>query len=257
MQLFFDPDISGCGHAPSNSLHTLSADESRHAVRVLRLGVGDGLHVTDGGGGMFVCEVVDPSPAACVVRVVEVFADWGRRPYRLTVGVAPTKNAERFEWFLEKATEVGVDVIVPLVCAASERRVVFKPERAERIITSAAKQSLKARFPVIEPLVPVGEFLERYCVSDGCCGGPGSGGVTSGVKLIAHCHDDLSRVPIMDTLKNKPTEVVVLIGPEGDFTVGEVELAESRGFVSVSLGESRLRTETAALAAVMATYFSN
>ena len=133
MQLFYAPDITP-------PLHTLSEEESKHCVRVLRLGRGDTLHITDGRGNLFCCEITDDNPKRCAVRVTETRAGWEALPYSLTMAVAPTKNADRFEWFLEKATEVGVGTIIPLETEHCERRV-FKPERGERVITAAMKQS--------------------------------------------------------------------------------------------------------------------
>jgi 16S rRNA (uracil1498-N3)-methyltransferase len=233
MQLFYAPDI-----IPPH--YTLSPEESRHAVSVLRLGAGSRLHLVDGRGGLYEAEVVNPSPRGCEVRVVGQVSEFGRRDYRLVMGVAPTKNSDRFEWFLEKATEVGVDAVVPLECANSERRV-FKPERAAKVLASAMKQSLKAYIPVLEPLTPVREVIERPF---------------DGVKLIAHCRPEGERVPITRALPPR-TDALVLIGPEGDFTAEEVALALRHGFVPIFLGTSRLRTETAAVAAVMAAYFAN
>ena len=146
MQLFYAPDITP-------PLYTLSEEESKHCVRVLRLGRGDTLHITDGRGNLFCCQITDDNPKRCTVRVTTTQAQWEPLPYRLVMAVAPTKNADRFEWFLEKATEVGVSAIVPLETEHSERRV-FKPERAGKVITAAMKQSLKAYRPELHPLTP-------------------------------------------------------------------------------------------------------
>ena len=255
MQLFYAPDI-----IPPH--YVLSGEESRHAVKVLRLAAGDRLHITDGRGSLFVAEVVRPDPRGCEVRVVENLPEYGRRGYSLTMAVAPTKNSDRYEWFLEKATEVGVDTVIPIECANSERRV-FKPERAAKVVASAMKQSLKAYLPALEPLTPVRELIQRPI---------------EGVKLIAHCRTDMdcftsfamteeraslrgcspkqSRIPITKALP-AATDALILIGPEGDFTAEEVALALKNGFIPISLGESRLRTETAALVAVTAAYLAN
>lgn len=233
MQLFYAPDIA----LPR---HTLTEEESRHCVRVLRMRKGDRLHLTDGRGNLYETEIVKADPRGCTVEVVGTFREYGRRPYALTMAVAPTKNIDRFEWFLEKAVEVGVDAVIPLECANSERRV-FRPERAEKIITGAVKQSLKAYRPVLEPLTAFDGVAARHC---------------GGVKLIAHCRPDSQRIPITEALP-RHTDALVLIGPEGDFTEEEVALARADGFTEISLGESRMRTETAALAAVMAAYLAN
>jgi 16S rRNA (uracil1498-N3)-methyltransferase len=236
MNLFYAPEI-----IPPR--HVLSPEESRHAVAVLRLGAGSRLHLVDGRGGLSGAEVVVPSSRACEVRVIESFPEYGRRPYRIVTAVAPTKNSERFEWFLEKATETGLDAVVPIECANRERRA-FNAGRAEKVLISAMKQSLKAYLPVLEPLTPVGELLARPL---------------AGVKLIAHCRSEdfgAVRVPITEALPPR-TYALILIGPEGDFTAGEVSAALRNGYIPVSLGRSRLRTETAALVAVAAAYLKN
>ena len=169
MQLFYAPDITP-------PLYTLSEEESKHCVRVLRLGRGDTLHITDGRGNLFCCQITDDNPKRCTVRVTTTQAQWEPLPYRLVMAVAPTKNADRFEWFLEKATEVGVSAIVPLETEHSERRV-FKPERAGKVITAAMKQSLKAYRPELHPLTPFREAAARPF---------------DGRKFIAHCAPALS-----------------------------------------------------------------
>jgi 16S rRNA (uracil1498-N3)-methyltransferase len=236
MQLFYAPDIIPPGG-------TLSAEESLHAVKVLRLGAGSRLHIVDGRGTLHEAEVVVPSPRACEVRIVSSTPSFGQRGYRLTMGVAPTKNSDRFEWFLEKATEVGLDAVVPLLCDNSERRV-FNATRAEKVLASAMKQSLKATLPALAPLSPFREVAGRPF---------------DGLKLIAHCRDEdfgTARVPITGVL-SAGRDTLILIGPEGDFTAEEVALAVKSGFIPINLGNSRLRTETAALTAVIATYFAN
>ena len=228
MQLFYAPDITP-------PLYTLSEEESKHCVRVLRLGRGDTLHITDGRGNLFCCEITDDNPKRCAVRVTETRAGWEALPYSLTMAVAPTKNADRFEWFLEKATEVGVSEIVPLLCERSERRAL-KIERAERVVVSAMKQSLKAFCPALRPLTPLADLLTEPF---------------DGRRLIAHCDAPrMEKRHLFDTLR--PHEnLLVLIGPEGDFSPGEIAFALANGFEEITLGRQRLRTETAALAAVV------
>ncbi len=240
MHIFYAPDIIP-------PYHVLNDEESRHAVKVLRLGPGSRLRLVDGRGTMHEAEVTTASPRDCEVRIVSSIAEFGRRPYRLTMAVAPTKNSDRFEWFVEKAVEIGVDAIVPLECANSERRV-FRPERAAKVAVSAMKQSGKACLPELSPLTPVHKVLTAPF---------------DGVKLIAHCrsHDESAaanapRIPIVEALSGA-TNVLILIGPEGDFTADEVALALRHGFIPISLGDSRLRTETAALVAVTAAYLQN
>ena len=164
MQLFYAPDFT----PPT---HTLDEQESKHCIRVLRLGTGDTLYITDGRGAMYRCRIVAPDPRRCTVEVEHTDPDYERLPYRLTMAVAPTKNAERFEWFLEKATEIGVTEIVPIATEHSERRG-YKPERGGKILAAAMKQSLKAFLPRLAPLTPFAELLARPA---------------AGRRLIAHC----------------------------------------------------------------------
>lgn len=193
MQLFYAPDITP-------PLYTLSEEESKHCVRVLRLGRGDTLHITDGRGNLFCCQITDDNPKRCTVRVTTTQAQWEPLPYRLVMAVAPTKNADRFEWFLEKATEVGVSAIVPLETEHSERRV-FKPERAGKVITAAMKQSLKAYRPELHPLTPFREAAARPF---------------EGRKFIAHCAPALSpagKIYLPATLR-KGESALVFIAPK-------------------------------------------
>ena len=233
MQLFYAPDIT-------TPLYTLPEEESGHCVRVLRLKEGDSLHITDGRGTLYRAVVEESHPKHCTIRIVEEHPEWEKRPYRLTVAVAPTKNIDRIEWFVEKATECGIDRIVPILCDHSERKVV-KQERLEKIAASAMKQSLKAYLPQIDPLTPIKESLAEPF---------------EGVKLIAHCEEDMERIFLGDVV-SKGDDVLVLIGPEGDFSVAEIEAARKAGFREITLGNARLRTETAALAATMFTAFVN
>lgn len=233
MQLFYAPEIT-------TPLYTLPEEESGHCVRVLRLREGDELHITDGRGTLYRAEVEEAHHKHCTIRIVEEHHEWEKRPYRLTVAVAPTKNIDRIEWFVEKATESGIDRIVPILCDHSERKVI-KEERLEKIAVSAMKQSLKAYKPQIAPLTPIRALLAEPF---------------EGVKLIAHCEEDMERVFMGDVI-HKGEDVMVLIGPEGDFSREEIEAARKAGFREISLGQSRLRTETAALAATMFTAFIN
>ena len=218
----------------------LDADESAHCCRVLRHRSGDEIHVVDGRGTMFRCRLTDDNPKGAEAEVLEAFPDWGGHPYRLTVACCPTKNNDRFEWFVEKATEVGVDRIVPVVGERSERKV-YKTDRALRIALSATKQSLKARIPEIAEPVSVKDFI----LSE-----------SSPLKLIAYCCEgDTKRISIQEALRGYDgKDVTVLIGPEGDFSPEEAHLAVEHGYVPVHLGASRLRTETAAVLAATAVY---
>ena len=236
MQLFYAPDITP-------PLYTLGEEESKHCVRVLRLGRGDTLHITDGRGNLFCCEVTDDNPKRCTVRVLTTQAEWEALPYRLVMGVAPTKNSDRFEWFLEKATEVGVGAIVPLETEHSERRV-FKPERGDRIITAAMKQSLKAYRPQLHPLTPFSEVAAMPF---------------EGRKFIAHCAPAQSPAgtAYLPATLSRGQAALVLLGPEGDFSADEIALALANGFEEITLGTQRLRTETAAVAAVVMASVAN
>lgn len=229
MHLFYTPDIA-------SDFYTLDSDQSRHAVGVLRLKNGDTIHLTDGRGTLFTAVVESATPKACSVRVTERITEYKRRLYTLTIAVAPTKNINRYEWFLEKATEIGVDRIVPLLCKHSERKVV-KHERSEAVVLSAVKQSLKAYVPQLEQLTPLAQFLGSLAQNP------------SQRRYIAHCDPNNEKVELASVIGHS-SDAVVLIGPEGDFSPQEVEMAHAAGFRSVSLGPSRLRTETAALVAV-------
>ena len=230
MQLFYAPDLT-----PPE--HTLGEEESKHCVRVLRLAAGDELAVTDGRGNLFRCVVTEADPRRCRIRVVACEAAFGQLPYRLTMAVAPTKSADRFEWFLEKATEVGVTAILPLASEHSERRS-FKPERGEKVLVAAMKQSIKAYKPELRPLTP---FREAVAMP------------FEGRKFIAHCapaRTAAGKRHLADCLQ--PGEAaLVCIGPEGDFSPAEIDLAVACGFEEITLGNQRLRTETAAVAAAV------
>lgn len=230
MQLFYAPDIMP-------PLYTLNEEESKHCIRVLRLGRGDTLHITDGRGNLFCCEITDDNPRHCTVRVTTTQAGWEALPYRLVMAVAPTKNADRFEWFLEKATEVGVSEIIPLETEHSERRV-FKPERAGKVITAAMKQSLKAYRPQLHPLTP---FRDAAALP------------FEGRRFIAHCAPALSPAgkAYLPATFRKGETAMVFIGPEGDFSPEEIAFACANGFEEITLGTQRLRTETAAVVATV------
>ena len=225
----------------------LDAEESNHCVKVLRHRAGDDIDVIDGRGTLYHCRLTLDSPKGAEAQVLEAVPGWNSHPYHLTIGCCPTKNNDRFEWFVEKATEVGVDRIVPLIGEHSERKV-YKTDRAKRIALSATKQSLKARIPVIEEPVTVKDFIKEEIPDQ----------VGDDVRLIAYCFDgDQKRVSIMDVLKDtKARNITVLIGPEGDFSKEEAMLAIEHGYIPVHLGPSRLRTETAAVTAAEAVYFT-
>ena len=219
----------------------LDQEESAHCVKVLRHRTGDEITVVDGLGTMMRCRLADDSPKGASAEVVETFQDWGGHPYSLTMAVCPTKNNDRFEWFVEKATEVGVDKIVPVIGERSERRV-FKPERSRKIALSAMKQSLKARLPIVAEPVSVKDFINES---------------TDGIKIICYCFEgETLRRSIGDVLAEaaEGANITIMIGPEGDFSPEEARLAVENGYIPVHLGPSRLRTETAAVTATTAVY---
>lgn len=247
MELFYAYEVSG-------GVCYMDAEESGHCVRVLRHRAGDPIDVIDGLGTLYNCTLVDDTPKGAQAQVLSTVPGFGAHPYHLTLGCCPTKNNDRFEWFVEKATELGVDDLVPLIGERSERRV-YKTERAQRIALSATKQSLKARIPAVWEPLSVKSFLEMAHQGDGEVV---PGGDRASLKLIAYCFEDDSapRVSIREALAGfTGTDVTVLIGPEGDFSPEEARLALSCGYVPVHLGASRLRTETAAVTAAAAVYF--
>ncbi|MDO5321774.1 MAG: RsmE family RNA methyltransferase [Bacteroidia bacterium] len=236
MELFYSADIEG-------DLVRLDQEESGHCVRVLRHRAGDEVSVIDGRGNLYGCRLIDADQKSAVARIESRTEGFGAHPYNLTIAVCPTKNTDRIEWFAEKATEIGVDTIAPVIGEHSERKV-FKTDRIKRIVLSAAKQSLKGSIPEILEPVSVSEFIEN---SD-----------NEALRLICYCFEgENKRISIKEELlKNSDNKnVVVLIGPEGDFSENEVKLALNHGWKPVHLGNSRLRTETAALTAVSAVYF--
>lgn len=235
MQLFYCKDIT------PNAFCTLDAEESRHAVRVLRLREGDELNVTDGQGNFYSCRIVDANDKACVVECVSNSSNQAIRQSNIHLAVAPTKNPSRMEWLVEKAVEIGVGEITLLDCDHSERSFL-KTDRLEKLAISAMKQSLHTVLPEIHPAVKLSDWLHSHINT-----------LTHShtQKFIAHCEVDKPRTPLATALK-PGQDAVILIGPEGDFSEEEIALALDCGFRPVSLGPSRLRTETAALYAVTA-----
>jgi 16S rRNA (uracil1498-N3)-methyltransferase len=209
----------------------LPEEESQHAVKVLRLQVGDVIEVVDGVGGFYRARITNPHAKHCGFDITETILEMGKKNFRLHIAIAPTKNIERLEWFIEKATEIGIDEITPIICRYSERKIV-KQERLEKILVSAAKQSLKAYFPKLNPLCTFDELMKNHAASQ---------------KFIAHCYEADKR--LLQTECAVSSDVLILIGPEGDFSKEEVQKAISNGFIPVSLGTSRLRTETAGVVA--------
>lgn len=235
MEIFFSSETDG-------ARCVLHKEEALHCVKVLRHKEGDELFVVNGKGFLYRCELAIKSTDKAECRILETFPSWGGHPYELVLAVCPTKNNDRFEWMAEKATEIGMDRLVPLIGERSERKV-FKTERLSRIIVSAMKQSLKATMPEISEPVSVKDFI--YSQKDD----------NEGLKLIAYCSDG-EKLSIKEALNNfRGRKITVMIGPEGDFSPEEVEAALSCGFLPVHLGNSRLRTETAAVTAASAVYF--
>lgn len=249
MELFYAHEVSG-------GVCYLDAEESGHCVRVLRHHAGDSVEVIDGQGTLYRCRLTDDNPKRASATILSEEPGFGGHPYHLTLGCCPTKNNERFEWFVEKATEIGIDRIVPLIGEHSERKV-YKTERAQRIALSATKQSLKARIPEIAEPVSVKSFIaDASCQSDASCHSERS---EESLRLIAYCFEDAEhpRTSIREALASfRGREITVLIGPEGDFSQQEAALALRSGYIPVHLGPSRLRTETAALTAVQAVYLA-
>ncbi len=232
MHIFYTPDIN-------SDTYILSEEESKHCVKVLRFQKGSLLNLVDGKGGFYDAIVEDPHPKRTKINILRVQENYRRRNHYLHIALAPTKNIERLEWFLEKATEIGIDEITPIICERSERKDV-KMERLNKVITTAVKQSIKAFHPKLNEAERFSDFILRREQTN---------------KFIAHCIES-KKLAIRDHFELN-SDYLVMIGPEGDFTSGEIDLALKQNFVPVSLGESRLRTETAALEACFEINFLN
>lgn len=224
MHVFYTPDIDTCPELPE--------EEAGHCLRVLRLGLGDEVMLTDGKGFFYKAVISAATGKRCQVKVVEKIEQEKFWKGHLHLAMAPTKNMDRIEWFAEKATEIGFDELSFLNCRFSERKVI-KTERIEKIVVSAMKQSLKARKPIVNEMTDFAKFMQRDF---------------QGQKFIAHCYE--GEKPLLKEVLKPGEDALVLIGPEGDFSPEEVQKAEALGFQPISLGKSRLRTETAALVAV-------
>ena len=232
MHRFYAPDIAETLQLPEQ--------ESQHAVRVLRMSEGDELEVVDGCGCRYVCRITLAHSKRCAVEIVERVEEKPRWGCEIVLAVAPTKNLDRMEWLAEKVTEMGVDRIIPLRCRYSERKEL-KTERLGKILVSAMKQSLKAVLPQLDEMTPVMDVI---------------GMPFAGKKYIAYCDSRIGRrLFSQEFVKNENT--LILIGPEGDFSPEEIEAALSAGFVPISFGDSRLRTETAAMYAVATVHAMN
>jgi 16S rRNA (uracil1498-N3)-methyltransferase len=234
MQLFYTPDINATAPA-----YYLSEEESKHCIKVLRLQAGDEVQLIDGKGNLYTAAITDAHPKRTQLRIASIQKEFNKRNHYLHIAVAPTKNIERLEWFLEKATEIGIDEISLIICQRSERREV-KLERLNKVITAAIKQSIKAYHPVLNDTITLNKLLNT---------------TFAGQKFIAHCEPG-DKMSLKDTLKPEG-RYMILIGPEGDFAPKEISDALNNGFNAITLGESRLRTETAALEACFEVNFLN
>jgi 16S rRNA (uracil1498-N3)-methyltransferase len=234
MHLFYTPDIE-----PLHPQYFLNEEESKHAVRVLRLELGAEVQLIDGRGGLYTAQIKDAHPKRTILQITRVVTEYSKRNHYLHIAIAPTKNLDRLEWFLEKATEIGIDEISLIICQRSERKEA-KTERLNKIITAAIKQSLKAYHPVLNEAVSFNKFVSQPF---------------DGQKFIAHCEDS-EKINLKDKLQ-KQGRCLVLIGPEGDFSTAEINAALDNGYKALTLGDSRLRTETAALEACFEVNFLN
>ena len=233
MQLFYNPDID-----ETTKSFSFDKEESKHIIKVLRKKDSDILHVTNGSGLLFETEITLASDNKCIVEVLSIKKS-PEPKFRLHLAVAPTKMSDRFEWFLEKATEIGIQEITPIICDRSERKVI-NLERFEKIILSAMKQSNETFLPKLNDAVSFKEFIKQK---------------NKGLQFIAHC-EETDKKSLKGALK--PNEdVTLLIGPEGDFSDKEIALAIENNFQPVTLGNTRLRTETAAVAACHSVVFFN
>jgi len=233
MNLFFTPDID-----LTSGSYSLSPEESSHCIRVLRLHTGDFIHLTNGKGDLCKAEITDENSKCCNVKIIETYSNYNKRNYSLHIAIAPTKNIDRLEWFLEKATEIGIDEITPIICNHSERRKV-NTERLNKIITAAIKQSLKAYHPLLHNEMDFEKFVSQKYECE---------------KYIGYCGDNTSK---LKDIYPKGKDAIILIGPEGDFSKEEVIFAKEKGFIPINLGNNRYRTETAAVVACHTIYLLN
>ena len=234
MHIFYTPDIE-------TNQYTMNEAESKHCIRVLRLSIDDKICLLDGKGGYYIAKITDNHYKRCSVKVIENTQNYGMRSFNLHIAIASTKNIDRFEWFIEKACEIGIDEITPLLCQRSERKII-KPERLNKILISAIKQSVKAYLPKFNDLTKFNDFIKLTTNNDS-------------QKFIAHCLDN-DKKAIKD-IYIKKNNAVILIGPEGDFSETEIQSAIENKYKAVSLGNSRLRTETAGVVACHTVNFLN
>lgn len=233
MHIFFAPDLNG-------KYYSLDEKESRHCIKVLRMKKGTVVQLIDGKGFFYEGIIKEPDSRRCIIEISSKSIDPAKRNYSIHIAISPLKNMERFEWFIEKSVEIGLDEITPVICERTEKRGI-KSERVKGLIISAMKQSLKTKLTLLHDPVTFDEFIDS---------------VSGESLMIAHCHNDIDRKSIKDAYK-KGEDTVILIGPEGDFTNDEISLALRNGYKSVHLGKSRLRSETAGVAACHSIYFLN
>jgi 16S rRNA (uracil1498-N3)-methyltransferase len=233
MQVFYAPDIAA-------DLYTLDERESKHVVRVLRMKKGNEVKLIDGRGNLYEGIITDPDPAKCMIKIERVIPGFEKRYYSLHIAISPLKNPDRFEWFIEKSVEIGIDEITPVICRNTEKHSI-KTERVNNLVISAMKQSLKASATVLNNIMTFSDFINND---------------HPGTMMIAHCSRDGKLNSIKDVYK-KGEKAVILIGPEGDFSNEEIRTSTNKGYIPVHLGMSRLRTETAGVAACHSIYFIN
>jgi len=230
MQLFYNALLT-----ESSTELSFDRTESRHIIKVLRKQEGDLLHITNGKNLLFIANIISANDKKCSAKIIEVVPQNLMRPYQVQIAIAPTKNNSRYEWFLEKATEIGVDTIIPIICNHSERRVI-KDERMQKVLQTAMKQSLQFSLPKLNQQTTFNNFVTKKI---------------TGQKFIAQSESETEGATIKNfqTVVKKGTDVCILIGPEGGFSQGEIAIALQNDFIPVSLGATRLRTETAGIVA--------
>lgn len=226
MHVFYIPDIS-------SSIHILPEEESKHCIRVLRLKKESVVYLIDGKGSFHKAQIIEEDERACKLSIINTQLEFNKRNFYLHIAIAPTKNIDRFEWFLEKSTEIGINEVTPIICEHSERREI-KIDRLQKVIISAMKQSIRACLPKLNPIMKFTDFVNtNFSIKQ---------------KYIAHCNDKNEK-HLLKNLYKPDTDILILIGPEGDFSSAEIIKAENKNFQGVSLGRSRLRTETAGIVA--------
>jgi len=233
MQIFYAPGISG-------KTWKLDEKESKHCIRVLRMRKDSPVRLIDGRGNLYEGTVADPDPEGCTISIKNIIKDFEKRNYSLHIAISILKNPERFEWFIEKSVEIGIDEITPLICRNTEKQGIRR-DRIDNLIISAMKQSLKAKTTILNPPAGFNDFIMKPLMSD---------------SFVAHCSGKTLRSSLAEVYK-KGRNALVLIGPEGDFSEDEIESAVRMGYIPIHLGRSRLRAETAGIAACHSVYFLN